>query len=258
MYTFRSLYSVISKLSLVVGFCFPGTTQLHKKLHPFLILYSITSTIPIVYVMVCNLLYNYTSGMYDMKRYAFTTESIVPIFDTFYYLICREEYNFFLDNFDKVTETIMNFNVVGKSRVNYILNRGPKFNSYMKYYVVMVLFHTTISTGVSSYVSRYIFDGKFLFIEIPYSVESEFLFHITAILQTASGLYAVIKSICSWSVMYLFLYHITFYLKTLSIILEDFDSVNKKQQNYNVSIILKNENIFRLRSWIEIHQDIMR
>lgn len=257
MFKFTSLYNVIAKVSLAVGFCFPGMSQVQTYLHPVLILNSIVSIIPMFYVVACNAIFCYISDLYNTKHHGFTTDAIVTAFDTFYYLLHREEYNSFLSNFDKLTKNIIDLNFVSNHDVKSIINTARTFNSFTKYYVVIVSF-IVLSVTIISYILRYVFVRDFLYLEVPYSIKSEYIFHISAILQMVAGFYSYLKTACSRSVMFLVLYHITVYLRALKNSLEDFDSVLKKQQLYNVNVDPKTDNVCRLRSWIELHQNVLR
>lgn len=248
---------MITKVCLAVGFFFPGAPQLDTKLHPILVTYCILSTLPLFHIMACILVSYYTSGLHDIKLHGLTAVAIVTICDTFYYLFRREEFNSLLKNFDKVTVEVISSNFVRHSDVKHLLNTTRKFNSYMKYYVGVVLFQTTCPTVVT-YVLRYVFSRNFAFFEVPYSVQSEYVFHITHLLITSSGLYSCLKTVCSWSIMYLFLYHIAFYLKTLGIRLKYFVSTEERQKYYNFNVISETDNICILRSWIKLHQKILR
>lgn len=255
MYRFTTLYSFINKVSLAVGFCFPGMSQLDTRLYPILILNSILSTIPTFYIMACSLVSYFTSSPYDIKLYGFTADAMVVVFDTFYYLFCKEKFIYFLSNFDKLSENFVNSDFVSNTDVNYILNAGRKFNSYMKCYVVVVTF-SLVGATIFSIIGHYVFAWNNLFLEVPCSIKSECIFIISVTLQAASAIYTLLKIACSRSVIFIQLYHITFYLKTLRDCLDAYGSVVKRQKNSNV--ISKTDIGHRLHSWIELHQKILR
>lgn len=259
MYKFTSLYTAISKVNMAVGFCFLGMDQSSEKFcTPVLMVYCVASTIPSIYTVVCNMVVYYTIGPYDIQRHGLTTIAIVTAFDTFHYLFHREEFTRLLRDFDDITENLVDLKFVVDRDMKRLLNRGRKFNTCMKYFVMCMPLQV-VCAAFFSYFMHYVHGQNFLFLEVPYSVESELMFQVTTVLQTSAGLYACLKTTSSWAVMFLLLYHVTFYLKTLGNCFENFNSVDKNQQlRHNSSVTFGADNYFRLRKWFKLHQKIIR
>lgn len=256
-YKFTSMYNVLSKVSLAVGSCFPGMSLVPSKLYPLSVLNCVVSTVPQFFGIICNSMFFYKLGPYDVKRHGLTAVSLVILFDTFYYLFRKEEFQCLLRNFDDISENVINSSFMSYNRKKCILSRARKFNSYIKYFTIVSPVQTLLPTIVSL-VLHYVYEQDFLFIEVPYSIKSEYVFPITAIILMIAGLYSILKTAYTWTVIFLLLYHITFYLKTLANSLHKRNLVNYNLQNLNVSVNSKIISVHRFRCWIQLHQEILR
>lgn len=292
MYSFRSAYRVVTIVSIVAGLSFPGIGKQRKTWkHTLYNIYIVLTIITLLYLWICNLYLLKNGGMFNIKVHGISMVSIVTIFDTCYYLCRQQEFNSLLENFDSITDSVLNSNLIRSKDVERILQRGKTFNSCAKYFYLYILFQV-ICVHAYILVAHFLYSENFLYIYVPYSVDSEYLFLVTYVAQAACGTFSWPKLMCSRLIVFLFLYNIMLYFKALSkcvdkifdvsskekgkqylqardtrehfpwkrvvaVSVEDNTTMNQDVSYYTVSTS-KNYCVYRLKHWIQLHQNILR
>lgn len=186
MYGFTSLYSAASNVSIAAGFCFPGRHRLKQScIFPVVLVYSLMTTVPPTHVIICNLILYYRLGVYDLRTHGLNTNVIVIFFNTFYYIFRENEINSLLNNFDNITENIINGKLIQNDYVNYVLNISKRFHSFTKYSFLVIAI-PIFCNAVYFFGVHFLFSQDILFIHVPYNATSEHLFLLTSFLHMTS------------------------------------------------------------------------
>ena len=218
---FTSLYSIVSKVSTVIGFCFPGASKLQNPWMKSVVqIYSAFSTIPLIFIVICNCIVLYKTDMYDIKFHGMNSLVLVTIFDSFYYLLYMDDYRVLLNNFDDLTKSLLTSSLIQNGDIKLILNKIKRFSSHTKCCFLLVFIQIS-SNGAYMLGAHFLFSQNNIFLDVPYTVDSQQIFLVTAVLQVVAGLFACTKMVCSLIVMFLLLYHVALYLKALSKVFND-------------------------------------
>lgn len=264
MYSFESLYGAVVVASFIAGFCFPGTVKRQQKQRNFVLqVYSVLSTAPLMYVIVCNLILQYTvSGLFDLKLYGVNTIVIVTVIDTYYYLSRKREFVTLLEDFDAVTDSVLTSQLTRDRDVTFVLARAKKFNSISKRVMVWVLFQN-VSAPLYFMCVHFLYSKTQVFIDVPHPLSSLALLFVTWFTHMFAGLLASIKIVCFWGVIFLFLHHVVAYLRALR---QSFHGISANSEHLLSGSVSLADNsvtdnayiIVRLREWVQLHQSIIR
>lgn len=179
MYSFGSLYSAVVSASFVAGFCFPGTVKRRQNWGKSIVkVYTVFSTAPLLYVVVCNLIVLYNFGLFDIKLHGINTIVFVTVPDTYYYMYRRQDFDSLLENFDAVANNILRSKLIRNSDVSLILNEAKRFNSVAKRLMVLVVFQNA-SAPVYLMSVHFLYSQNLVFLNVPYSLSSLPLLFVT-------------------------------------------------------------------------------
>lgn len=224
MSEFHVLYSSIEIMSTLSGlYRFKGWSGVSRRYRRLFVVYSILSTLPLIYFLVGNIhmyvvTFTFTVKTFHTREIGIIATSLLVLFESVYFIIRRDRVQSLMNTFQTVTKNLTENSPFKTNSESTIFYTAKKINLIIKYFCVLN------SSLIVFYPLRYYVDhllsGSTLLLfpdAIPgYSFRLQY--EIILFLQFSMSFINSVKQISCCTFMFAMLVHTTHCLKQLRVI----------------------------------------